>query len=183
MDFITDLPSGQDSRATILLVITDRLGKGSILLPVHPDKFDAESIALLFIQRYVPFHWIPQSIVSDRGTQFVNALWARMCQLLNINQRLSTAYHPETNGATERRNQEVETYLRAFVAYNQADWDKWIPIAQVALDNKTAASTGISPFFLSHGWHASTISTVDATTPNNMPHNPREVGEAIVAKL
>jgi transposase InsO family protein len=102
-------------------VITDRLRKGSILLPVHPDRFDAKSIALLFIQRYVPFHWIPKAIVSDRGTQFVNALWARMCQLLNINQRLSTAYHPETNGAIERRNQEVETYLRAFIAYNQAD--------------------------------------------------------------
>ena len=104
MDFITDLPPGEDSGATILLVITDRLGKGSILLPIHPDKFDAESVALLFVQRYVPFHWIPKAIVSDRGPQFVNALWARVCQLLDINRRLSTAYHPETDGATERRN-------------------------------------------------------------------------------
>ena len=68
MDFVRDLPLGQDSIATILLVITDRLRKGSILLPVHPDRFDAKSIALLFIQRYVPFYWIPKVIVSDRGT-------------------------------------------------------------------------------------------------------------------
>ena len=102
MDFITDLPPGQDSKATILLVITYCMGKGSILFPVHPSKFDAESIALLFVEQYIPFHCIPKAIGSDCGTQFVNTLWTRVCQLLNINQHLSTAYHPETNGETEQ---------------------------------------------------------------------------------
>ena len=115
----------------------------------------------------------------------MNAFWTRICQLLGINQRLSTAYHPETDGATERRNQEVETYLRAFVAYNQSDWDKWIPLAQIALDNKTATSTGISPFFLLHGWHATLITTVGGIADEDRSNtlNPRQKGEAIVAKL
>lgn len=183
MDFITDLPPCNDHDSTTILVITDRLGKGSILLPVLPEKFDAESIALLLIERYVPFHWIPRSIVSDRGTQFVNALWSRLCQLLGIEQRLSTAYHPDTDGSTERRNQEVETYLRAFVAYDQADWNRWLPLAQIALDNKPASTTGVSPFFLSHGYDAKPISTTEHIDEQEGALNPRQRGEAIVQKL
>ena len=182
MDFITDLPPCDDG-STIILVITDRLGKGSILLAVHPEKFDAESIALLLVERYIPFHWIPRAIVSDRGTQFVNGLWARLCQLLKIEQRLSTAYHPETDGSTERRNQEVETYLRAFVAYNQADWNRWLPLAQIALDNKPASTTGISPFFLSHGYDATPITTAEQVTTQGSVLNPRQKGEVIFQKL
>lgn len=181
MDFITDLPPCEEDGSTIILVVTDRLGKGTILLRVPPDRFDAESIAFLFIERYVPFHWLPRGIVSDRGTQFVNALWARVCQLLQIDRRLSTAYHPETDGSTERRNQEIETYLRAFIAYNQADWNRWLPIAQIALDNKPASSTGISPFFLSHGYDATPISTLEELKEDAT--NPRGKGEAIVQKL
>jgi hypothetical protein len=83
MEFITDLPPCEYNGATTLLVITDRLGKGTILLPMLPGQLDAESIARLFIERYIPLHWIPRSIVSDRGPQFVNAMWARICQLLS----------------------------------------------------------------------------------------------------
>jgi hypothetical protein len=84
MDFITDLPPYNDHDSTTILVITDRLGKGSILLPVLPEKFDTESITLLLIERYVPFYWIPRSIISDRGTQFVNVLKSHLYQLLGI---------------------------------------------------------------------------------------------------
>jgi hypothetical protein len=164
-------------------VITDRLGKGTILLPVLPGQLDAESIALLLIERYISLHWIPKSIVSDRGPQFVNAMWARICQLLQIDRRLSTAYHPETDGATERRNQEVEVYLRAFVAYNQADWNRWLPLAQIALDNKPASTTGVSPFFLTHGYNATPIATTEELQETEDTNDPRTIGEAIVRKL
>lgn len=183
MDFITDLPPAEDSRATILLVITDRLSKGTILLPIHPGQFDAEHVAHLFIERYVPYHWIPKSIVSDRGSQFVNGLWSRICELLRVNHRLSTAYHPETDGSTERRNQEVETYLRTFVAYEQSDWTKWLPLAQIALDNKVASTTGVSPFFLSHGYNAETITTRPTPSAEERVRTPKEKGEAIISKL
>ena len=154
LDFITDLPHGGQTRATVLLVITDRFGKGSILLPVPPDSWDAEGFAQLFLNRYVPHHWLLAAITSDRGVQFVNGFWSHLCKLLKIERRLSTAYHPETDGATERRNQEVETFLRTFVTHYQQDWDQLLPMAQISLDNKPAASTGISPFFLTHGYHA-----------------------------
>lgn len=183
MDFITDLPPAEGSKATILLVITDRLSKGTILLPVLPGHFDAENVAHLFIERYVPYHWIPTSIVSDRGSQFVNGLWSRVCELLHVNQRLSTAYHPETDGSTERRNQEVETYLRTFVAYEQSDWTRWLPLAQIALDNKVSSTTGVSPFFLSHGYNAETITTTHTPSTEDRTRNPRERGERIVSKL
>ena len=146
-------------------------------------KLDAEEVALLFIERYVPLHWLPKGIVSDRGPQFVNALWARICQLLHINRRLSTAFHPQTDGSTERRNQEVETYLRAFVAYNQADWNRWIPLAQIALDNKPASTTGVSPFFLTHGYDATPIEIVEDKTRLEDASSPRKKGELIVQKL
>jgi transposase InsO family protein len=157
MDFVSDLPPTLGVGSTVLLVITDRLGKGTILIEVPPNQWDAEGVANLFLARYVPFHWLPRGIVSDRGVQWVNAFWKRVCELLKINRRLSTAYHPETDGSTERRNQEIETYLRAFVSYNQQDWGKLLPIAQVALDNRPAASTGISLFFLSHGYNVEPI--------------------------
>ena len=84
-----------------------------------------------------------------------------MCELLNIERRLSTAYHPETDGATERKNQEVEMYLRAFVTYNQGDWVQWLPAAQACLNGKQAASTGLAPFFLSHGYDIEVVSIKD----------------------
>lgn len=148
MDFITGLPPSGPEKTTILLVITDRLSKGLILIPVPPDMFDAEGLAKLFFQYYLPHHWIPRAIVSDRGPQFVNAFWNTICHRLKINQRLSTAYHPETDGSTERANQEVETYLRTFIAYEQSDWKDWIPLAQVSINNKIATTTQISPFFM-----------------------------------
>ena len=73
MDFITGLPPSRPEKITILLVITDRLSKGLILIPVPPDKFDAEGLAKLFFEFYLLHHWIPKAIVSDRGPQFVNA--------------------------------------------------------------------------------------------------------------
>lgn len=181
MDFITGLPQSGPNRATVLLVITDRLSKGILLIPISPKLFDAEGLAKVFLQYFVPHHWIPHAIVSDRGPQFVNAFWNIICKHLGINQRLSTAYHPETDGSTERANQEVETYLRAFVAYEQDDWVKWIPLAQVAINNKPASSTQISPFFMSHGYDASPISTHANQTPP--VGTPAKRGQLVVTKL
>ena len=183
MDFVTDLPPAKDSGATTLLVITDRFSKGTMLLPIRRGEWDAENVAWLFFERYVPIHWIPKSIVSDRGTQFVNAFWARICQLMKIERRLSTAFHPETDGSTERRNQEVETYLRVFVTYNQTDWARLLPLAQISIDNKPAAATGVSPFFMFHGYDATPIEISEKLSDRETSANPRERAEAVLVKL
>ena len=181
MDFITGLPPSGPDKITILLVITDRLSKGIILIPVNPKLFDAEGLAKMFLQFYVPHHWLPKAVVSDRGPQFVNAFWKSICSELNINQRISTAYHPETDGSTERANQEVETYLRTFIAFEQDDWIKWIPLAQIAINNKPASSTQISPFFMSHGYEACSITTLTQNT--NPIGTPADRGKLVVRKL
>lgn len=181
MDFITGLPPSGTNKCTILLVITDRLSKGVILIPVAPHEFDAEGLARLFIHYYLPHHWLPVAIVSDRGPQFVNAFWKIICKQLNIKQRLSTAYHPETDGSTERANQEIETYLRTFVAYEQDDWSNWTPVAQVAINNKQSKSTQLSPFFMCHGYNADPI---PVSTLENQPRGtPLSRGQAVVEKL
>ena len=109
-----------------------------------------------------------------------------MCELLGVERRLSTAYHPESDGATERRNQEIQAYLRAFVAYNQDDWKRWLPLAQIALNGKPAASTGISPFFMTHGYETRAVEMAEAykgSGENTERSNPRKRGEAMVSKL
>lgn len=182
MDFVTGLPPSGDDAVTVMLVITDRLSKGVELIPVPPSKFDAQGTADLFLRYHVPHHWIPKAIVSDRGPQFVNAFWNRICQLVGVKQRLSTAYHPETDGSTERANQEIETYLRTFVAYEQSDWVQWLPMAQITVNNRPKASTNVSPFFMMHGFDAEAINALDPDLSTEGP-TPIEKAQAVILKL
>lgn len=111
IDFIVNLP--ESNGCTNLIVITDCLGKG-VMCEGLPDT-QAETLAKWFVQTFYRQHYLPRAIVSDQGKQFVGKLWTRICQLLGIVQQLSTAYHPETDGSTERMNQTLETYLCTFV--------------------------------------------------------------------
>lgn len=119
IDFMTDLPANKD-QPRYLLVITDRLSKEIILEAMH--TMSAEACAERFLQCFYRFHGFPQAITSDRGSNWVGDFWKRLCERAGIQQRLSTAFHPETDGATERANQEVQAYLRAFVTYSQTNW-------------------------------------------------------------
>ena len=117
MDFITDLPPNAKSRARTLLIITDRLNKGIILIPIL--SISAPAVAIAFIEHYIPYHGFPKAIVSNKGTQFTSAIWAILCETLGIKRRLSSAYHPETDRATERANQVIQPYLRAYTTFSQ----------------------------------------------------------------
>ena len=102
MDFITDLPPSAKSKVKTLLMITDRLSKGIILIPML--LIFAPAVATAFIERYVLYHGFPKAIINDKGTQFTNAVWAIICETLGIERRLFSAYHPEIDGAMERAN-------------------------------------------------------------------------------
>ena len=117
MDFITDFPSNTKSGAKTLLVITDRLNKGVILIPIL--SIFTPAVTTAFIERYIPYHGFPKAIMNNRGTQFTSAVWAIICEALGIKRRLSLAYHPETDGATERANQVIQPYLRAYTTFSQ----------------------------------------------------------------
>ena len=111
------------------------------------DSMDAEAVSKIFIRRFYRQHGLPTAIISDRGRQFVSILWKRICKILGIERKLSTAYHPQIDGATERMNQTVETFLRTYIDFDQRSWARLLLIAEFAINNKNAASTGVNPFF------------------------------------
>ena len=110
-------------------------------------------VAETLLEHIFQHHRLSTAIVSDRGTHFVSMLWTEVCRLVKITRRLSTGFHPETDGATERANQELETYLRIFTSFQQEDWTFQLPIAMMALNSRVSQSTGLLPFFMIHGYH------------------------------
>ena len=183
MDFITGLPPARGSGATVCLVIVDRFSKGVIFESV--TDMTAEGTADLFIKLFYRHHGLPAAITSDRGSQWVNAFWKRVCQLVGIERRLSTAYHPETDGSTEQKNQVLEAYLSAFVAYTQEDWAEHLPSAELAINNRNATSTGISSFFMTHGYNVEPIQVKEELDERNEHTrlSPIAAGEQVVKRL
>lgn len=149
VDYITDLPLCQTFRH--ILVFTDRLSKAVIFEPVR--TLEVDELVDAFERRVFGEHGFPHAIVSDRGRQFVSLFWTAFCRKLKIKQRLSTAHHPQTDGSTERANQTLEQYIRVFSSFRDKDWVRWLPAAQLSLNNHDNASTGVSPFFAQHGYH------------------------------
>lgn len=148
MDFITDLPESEG--CTNMVVLTDRLSKGVVANGLQ--DLSVESMAKWFIRYYYPHHFLPTAIVSDRGAQFTGAFWKRLCDMLRITRRLSTAFTPETDGSTEKANDTIKTTLRELVDWAQHDWVDRLPVAISAINGRNSASTGVSPFFTTHGW-------------------------------
>jgi len=109
MDFITKLPQsgGFD---TILMIMDTNCSKVSIFIPCH-KTIDLEGVALLYLNHVIPHYGIPHKIILDRDVRFVLKFSTELCRILNIHQNISMAYHPQTNGASERTNQTLEQYL------------------------------------------------------------------------
>ena len=95
----------------------------------------ATELADLFTDNIVRFFGLPLGIVSDRGSVFTSQFWADFCFVAKVKRRLSTAFHPQTDGQTERQNQTLEQYLRAYVGDNQASWTALLPLAEFAYNN------------------------------------------------
>ena len=108
-------------------MITDRLSKGVILIPML--SIFTPAVATAFMEHYIPYHGFPKAIINNKGTQFTNAMWVILYKTLGIKRRLSSAYHPETDGATERANQIIQPYLRAYTTFSQDNWENFLGIA------------------------------------------------------
>ncbi|KAL5592940.1 uncharacterized protein BROUX77_002577 [Berkeleyomyces rouxiae] len=173
IDFMTELPAKKSGDPRYLMVIVDRLTGGVALEAMNTMK--AEQCAESFLQCYWKHHGFPRALVSDRGTNWTSEFWTHLCKLTGIEQRLSTGFHPQTDGATERMNQEVLTYLRSFITYSQYDWPDLLPSAMLAINNRNT-SMGMSPFFLTHGYHVSPIEQVTAeeSVPRRLEHRDAE---------
>jgi hypothetical protein len=128
IDFITGLPctaAGYDA----VLVFCDKLTK-MIHLAACTKETDAFETAKLFRDRVFAVHGMPESIISDRDARFTGHFWKALMKVLGVNHKLSTAFHPQTDGQTEQVNRVLEEYLRHFVAPDQADWDGFLSLAE-----------------------------------------------------
>ena len=114
---------------------------------------DAPQFARLFVDYIVRLHGLPESLVSDRGTIFTSQFWKSLSQILGIKGRLSTAFHPQTDGQTERMNQIIEQYLRIYCNYQQDDWLSHLSLAEFAYNNAFQSTTRCSPFYTNYGYH------------------------------
>jgi len=148
VDFITKLPvvAGKD----VILVVCDRLSKITHFVATMKGT-SVEGLARLFRDNVWKLHELPESVVSDRRPQFAVELTKELNRMLGIKTKLSTAFHPQTNGQTEQMNQELEQYLRLFVEYRQRDWPEWLVTAKFAVNNKTHTATKVSPFMANYG--------------------------------
>ncbi len=148
LDFVTGLPEsthlGQTYNA--VLTVVDRRTKMGHFIACR-DTVTAEESVALYIAHVFRHHGLPLDIVSDRGPQFVSAFWNTFWRSLGVNPSLTTAYHPQSDGGTERLNQTWETYLRHYVNYDQSDWAPMLPLAEFAYNNAVHDTTGTTPFY------------------------------------
>jgi len=125
-------------------VIVDRFTKYVRFFPVSTTT-DAAELAELFHNEWELDFGPPHGIVSDRGSLFTSAFWSALCYHSRVKRRLSTAFHPQTDGQTERMNQILEHYLRCYVGDNPAAWPALLKQAQCACNRARNATTGLSP--------------------------------------
>ncbi len=153
MNFIIDLPSSEGKN--VILTVICRLSKKRHYISCFTDDegITAEKTAELMLQWIYRIHGLPDSIVSNRGSQFTFILWKSLCKRLGINLRLFTVYHPQTDGQSERVNQNVERYLRFFCSYMQDDWAKLLLMIEFADNNALSSVIFSTPFFLNKGFH------------------------------
>jgi len=148
MDFIMDLPKSE-GYDTILVVI-NRLTKMSHVIPCSKD-LDARQFTNLFMKEIVRLHGLPHDIITDRGTLFTSDLWKETTGKLGIERRLSTAFHPRTDGQTERTNAILEQYLQAYINDQQDDWCEYLPLAELAYNNGYQETIKDTAFFANYG--------------------------------
>jgi transposase InsO family protein len=156
MDFIVDLPpSTRNGRVyDSILVIVDRFTKMAIYIPCN-KTCTAEELADIFYEEIICKYGVPQGIVSDRGSVFTSAYWSSFCYATHTRRKLSTAYHPQTDGQTERQNQTLEQYLRCYCTEEQDEWANLLPMAQFASNNSVSATLGVSPAYALMGYNPS----------------------------
>ena len=147
---IGPLPEAQGFDA--ILVVVDFKTKQIIAIPTTIE-LSSLGWAKLYRDHVYAYHGLSDKIISDRGPQFVSKFIKDLYGLLGIETNPSTAYHPQTDGQTERINQEIEQYLRIFVNHRQTDWPEWLPLATFSYNDKIHSSTGFTPFYLNKGEH------------------------------
>ena len=154
MDFITDLPPSAKNECVYdaILVVVDRYTKMVRYLPTNKTTA-AVDLADIFFDEVVLKFGCPKGIVTDRGSVFTSNFWSQVCYHTYVKRRLSTAFHPQTDGQTERQNQTLEQYLRIYCDEQQGNWALLLPMAEFAYHQVKHELTGMSPFEAMYGYN------------------------------
>uniref|UniRef100_A0A2N9H8H7 RNA-directed DNA polymerase n=1 Tax=Fagus sylvatica TaxID=28930 RepID=A0A2N9H8H7_FAGSY len=148
MDFIDGLPNSHGF--TVIMVVVDRLTKYAHFLSLkHP--YTAKVVAELYVKEISRLHGMPRSIVTDRDKVFTSQFWTEYFRLQGSELRMSSAYHPQTDGQTEALNKCLETYLRCFVSTRQKQWSRWLHWAEFWYNTSYQTSTRLTPFEAVYG--------------------------------
>ena len=164
MDFMVKLPEseGHDS----ILTITDQgCTKMAIFLPCN-ETIDAEGVVQLYFKHVFPRFGVPSKIITDRDPRFTSQFMRELCSQLRIKQNVSTAYHPRTDGQSERTNQWLEQYLQFWVNHHQDNWRQLLPMAEFAHNSWRNETTKTTPYQMLMGYNpAADWRPVNATVP------------------
>jgi hypothetical protein len=166
LDLITDLPTTARDHDSVI-VIVDRLSKMAHFIPCKKSLSSLE-LAIVFAREVIRLHGWQKSIVMDRDPRFTSQFWQDLCKVFGTKLRLSTAFHPQTDGQTERMNRLIEDVLRHYVSPQLTDWDMLLTPLEFAINNATQESTGMSPFQMNYGHHPLTPLNLhaDCKTPS-----------------
>src|SRR5882757_10455403 len=165
MDFITKLPLS--NRHDTILTITDQGCTKMVLFIPCSKTITAEGVARLYLHHVFKHFRLPLKVISDRDTHFTSKFTKELCRRLGISQNISTAYHPRTDGQSERTNQWLEQYLRFWTNERQDNWAHFLPMAEFAHNSWPHKATKKSPFALMMGYDPRT-DWMDKPSP--IPH-------------
>jgi len=151
-DYITDLPASEG--ATMILVVVDRF----TMMPhfIQISKKENPTVARAYLENVWKYYGFPEDVVSDRDRTFTGQFFTNLYHCLGIKKSMSTAYHPQSDGQTERINQVIESYLRSYCNYEQNDCASMLAIAEYAYNNSKHLATKISPFYPNYGFEPRT---------------------------
>jgi hypothetical protein len=162
MDFVEGLPKSNGKE--VILVVVDRLTKYSHFIPLaHP--FTVNTVVQAFLDNVFKLHGLPLSIVTDRDRIFTSKFWQQIFKTLKVNLRMSTAYHPQSDGQTERVNQCLESYLRSMAFSEPKKWCSWLSLAEWWYNSTYHTATKFTPFHALYGFPAPMISEISISGP------------------
>jgi len=149
MDFVEGLP--RSKQVNCILVVVDSFTKYAHFVPLR-HSFTASSVAQLFLSHIYKLHGLPNAIVSDRDRIFTSHFWRELFRLADVQLQMSSSYHPQSDGQTERLNQSMETFLRCFANATPTKWSSWLPLAEFWYNSTFHSAIGRSPFEALYGY-------------------------------
>lgn len=175
MDFVGPPP---DDGYDCILTMTDRLNSHIRIVPTHTD-ITAEDLAVLFFDNWYCNNGLPLDIISDRDKLFISKFWCALSSLTGVKMKMSMAFHPQTDSASEQTNKTINQSIRYHVQRNQKGWVKALPRIRFDMMNTESASTGFSPFMLRLGRSPRIIPPI---VPDKLPADIVNSQEATNAK-